>query len=336
MGDKTGIEWTDATWNPMRGCTRVSEGCRNCYAEHVAARFCGEGAPYEGLVTIGPKGPRWNGKLREVTEKLDEPVRWKRPRMIFVNSMSDVFHEGVGVDYVAAVFGAMILARHHVFQLLTKRPARMLDWLRNIRTHTPDTFVQTCVQEFAKRTGRPIARHHVDDVERVLDHVMLGVSIEDQSSAEERLPYMAKIHREGLRMGAVLWTSYEPALGPVRFSSIPDLNKLSGDRHPILDWVVVGGESGREARPFDLQWAKSTIDQCRTAGVACFVKQLGDKPILTDARGRVWSKSAGDHHPVLEKLTAKKAGAMAEWPLELQVRQLPRMERFELAKGDAS
>lgn len=255
MGDKSKIEWTDATWNPIRGCTRVSEGCRHCYAEQVAARFAGPGLPYEGLVTI-----------REVPQKLDEPVRWTKPRMIFVNSMSDLFHAGLDDEYIAAVFGAMLLARHHVYQVLTKRPERMVKWLERELRDGPDMFARNCVAEFQRRSSHRTRSYVRPTLDGILDHVMLGVSIEDQESAEQRLPFLAELHRKNLRFGATLWTSYEPALGHVNFSKVPDLNKVGENRHPILDWVVCGGESGRDARSFDLAWAKSTIDQCRTAG----------------------------------------------------------------------
>lgn len=332
MGDKSKIEWTDATWNPIRGCTRVSEGCRHCYAEQVAARFAGPGLPYEGLVTLGPKGARWNGTIREVPQKLDEPVRWTKPRMIFVNSMSDLFHDGLDDAYIAAVFGAMLLARHHVYQVLTKRPERMVKWLERELRHGPDVFARDCVAEFHRRSGhrKVWVRPTLD---AIMDHVMLGVSIEDQESAEQRLPFLAELHRKHLRFGATLWTSYEPALGRVDFRKVPDLNKVGPDRHPILDWVVCGGESGRGARPFDLTWAKSTIDQCQAAGVACFIKQFGAHPVLSEG-GFVFDQIRGDHHHVLAKIKDTTKGAvMEEWPSELRVRQFPRMARFDLSKG---
>lgn len=128
MGDKTTIEWTDSTWNPVRGCSRVSEGCRFCYAERVAARFSGPGQPYEGLAENATAGPRWTGGVRLVPERLDDPLRWKRPRRIFVNSMSDLFHEELSFEEIAAVYGVMAAAPRHVFQVLTKRPERMLEW----------------------------------------------------------------------------------------------------------------------------------------------------------------------------------------------------------------
>ena len=129
MGDKTKIEWTDATWNPVRGCQVVSPGCANCYAAGIAARFSGPGQPYEGLAKRTKAGPVWTGKVALVREKLDLPLRWRKPRRIFVNSMSDLFHPEVPDDFIAEVFGVMALAPQHVYQILSKRPARMREYM---------------------------------------------------------------------------------------------------------------------------------------------------------------------------------------------------------------
>lgn len=128
MSDKSKIEWTDATWNPVRGCSRVSEGCRNCYAERMAGRFSGPGLWAEGLAENTPAGPRWTGRVELVPDKLDQPLRWKTPRRVFVNSMSDLFHENLPNEAIAAVFGVMAACPQHTFQVLTKRPERMREW----------------------------------------------------------------------------------------------------------------------------------------------------------------------------------------------------------------
>ncbi len=128
MGDKSKIEWTDATWNPIRGCSRVSEGCRNCYAERVAARFSGEGQPYQGLAVMTESGPRWTGEVRLIEEHLEDPLRWKKPRRIFVNSMSDLFHEKVKYEWIERIYEIMRAAHWHTFQVLTKRAERMRDF----------------------------------------------------------------------------------------------------------------------------------------------------------------------------------------------------------------
>lgn len=139
MGDKSKIEWTDATWNPLRGCTRVSPGCQNCYAERLAAiRLSGAGQPYEGVAKMTPSGPRWTNKIMLIPELLDQPLRWKKPRMIFVNSMSDLFHKDVPFEFIQQVFETMKKASWHIFQVLTKRSERLaelawqLDWSQNV------------------------------------------------------------------------------------------------------------------------------------------------------------------------------------------------------------
>jgi len=237
MGDKSKIEWTDATWNPVRGCSVVSEGCRNCYAMQVAARFSGEGQAYEGLAYRNSSGAHWTGKVRLVEEHLEDPLRWKRPRRIFVNSMSDLFHESLDEIDIGQVFGVMALAKQHTFQVLTKRPARMLSILETARI---------CF-----------------DFDEPLPNVWLGVSVEDQKTADERIPLLMKTP------AALRWLSAEPLLGPIDLESIPTLEGS-------IDWVVVGGESGQGARPMHPDWVRSIGDQCVAAGVPFFFKQWGE------------------------------------------------------------
>ncbi|MBW4978299.1 phage Gp37/Gp68 family protein [Marinobacter adhaerens] len=255
MGQKTGIEWTESTWNPIRGCSRVSEGCRNCYAETVANRFKGPGEPYEGLIA---KGGQWNGEVKLVEHKLDEPCRWSKPRMIFVNSMSDLFHENVDFETIHRVMLVMQKAQHHTFQVLTKRPERML--------------------RFFKWWGGECERSFPE----VMPNVWLGVSVEDQATADERIPLLLDTP------AAVRWISAEPLLGPVDLSSLPYPCKVKGNIH----WVVVGGESGRNARPMHPDWARSIRDQCQTAGVPFLFKQWGEwLPVLGQSEGvPIWGK----------------------------------------------
>ncbi|WP_437284331.1 DUF5131 family protein [Sorangium sp. So ce406] len=138
MSTMSSIEWTEATWNPVRGCSRLSPGCERCYAERMAHRFSGPGAAYEGLTTLTRKGPRWTGKLKLVHEAVEEPLSWRRPRLVFVNSMSDLFHEDVPMDFISSVFETMKLAHWHTFQVLTKRADRLarianyLHWPENV------------------------------------------------------------------------------------------------------------------------------------------------------------------------------------------------------------
>lgn len=185
----TKIEWTDKSWNPVRGCTRVSHGCEHCYAERQAHRFSGSGQPYEGLTEIGPKGPRWNGKIRLVPELLEEPLRWRKPCRVFVNSMSDLFHEAVPDRFISEVFAVMNTARRHTFQVLTKRPERML------RLGTDQKLIYA------------------------MSNVWLGVSVEDQKTADERIPLLLQTP------AAVRFVSAEPLLSHI------DLSKwLSGNK----------------------------------------------------------------------------------------------------------
>jgi protein gp37 len=219
MSQKSSIEWTDSTWNPVRGCTKVSPGCTHCYAETFAERFRGViGHPYE----LG-------FDLRLVPERLCDPIRWRTPRMIFVNSMSDLFHEGVPDQYVAAVSAVMVRASWHVYQVLTKRSAR----LRQMLT----TSLRSAARE---------------------PHIWWGVSVENRKYGFPRI--------EDLQTApaAVRFLSIEPLL--------EDLGRIDLNG---IHWVIVGGESGRDARPMQKVWVTSIREQCAVAGVPFFFKQWG-------------------------------------------------------------
>lgn len=291
-----GIAWTDESWNPVRGCSRVSEGCRHCYAEVRAARFSGPGLPYEGLATYVAGEARWTGTLTLVSEKLVEPLSWRRPRRVFVNSMSDLFHEGLSDEQIAEVFGVMYacLGRGHAFQILTKRAYRLPCALAAVREH-----LGTRVWP--------------------LPNVWLGVSVEDQRAADERIPLLLQTP------AAVRWVSYEPALGPVDFR--PWLHRVGlhmDGTHDTerLDWIVVGGESGPRARPLDLAWVRATIARCRAAGVPVFVKQLGRSCV--DSEWSAGCYTPYDRRAVRAVLLHDPKGAdPSEWPEALRERALP-------------
>lgn len=295
----TTIEWTDATWNPVRGCSIVSEGCRNCYAMKQAHRFSGEGMPYEGLTELGPQGPRWTGTIRLVPELLDAPLRWKTPRRIFVNSMSDLFHEDVPDEFIVSVFTVMAIAEKHTFQVLTKRPRRMLDLLS--KWTSEDLY--TAWHDF---TGEP------PEVSAwPLPNVWLGVSVEDQKTADERIPILLQTP------AAVRFVSAEPLLGPVDLQRSDELAMVQCVRNGStiergIDWVIVGGESGPGARPCDVAWIRSIVEQCQAAAVPCFVKQLGSHPFDDGTL------------PTERLLKSRKGGDPAEWPADLRVREMPR------------
>jgi len=314
-----GIAWTDETWNPIRGCSRVSGGCRNCYAETVAARFSGEGQPFEGLATRNPG--RWTGDVRLIASKLLDPLKWQRPRRVFVNSVSDLFHEKVEADWLVTIFAVMALAKDHTFQVLTKRPARMRDWLNDDET----------VPRVAYRMGE-IAAHHqrakvlrprgmriteaMDVVGLSFPNIWLGTSVEDQATADERLPLL-------LATPAYLrWVSLEPLLDRVDLFEF--LHGRPCFEHEHLDWVVVGGESGPGCRTFLLDWARSVVNQCRAATVPVFVKQMGEQPAeITDKSHGQWSHGAKAYtRPV--KLDDRKGTDPEEWPADLRVREWPK------------
>lgn len=270
MSDNTSIEWSDATWNPVTGCTKVSPGCDNCYAETFAERWRGTpGHHFErGFdLTLRP-------------ERLEQPLRWKRPRRIFVNSMSDLFHDGVPDEFIARVFAVMAVAPHHTFQLLTKRHGRMRSLLNSA------DFVESFQDAVDVLVG--------DERDFIppwpLPNVWLGVSVEDQKRADLRIPALLA------SPAAVRWISAEPLLGPVDLTRIsrpsrqqPELVwDVLNQRYGVpgrwqapmtaearLDWVVVGGESGPGARPMHPEWARSLRDQCTAAGVAYLFKQWG-------------------------------------------------------------
>ncbi len=185
---KTSIEWTDTTWSPTRGCSRVSEGCVNCYAERMAARFSGPGRPFHGFAKDG----KWTGKVELIPSKLDDPLRWRKPRRVFVNSMSDLFHEALPFDAISEVYARMACSPQHTFQVLTKRPRRRLEYSR----------------------GGMLEAFMGGDHETIwpLPNVWEGVSVEDQATADERIPLLLETP------AAVRFVSYEPALGPVDFS----------------------------------------------------------------------------------------------------------------------
>lgn len=258
---KTKIERADVVWNPVRGCSRVSEGCVNCYAERMAARFSGPGQPYEGLAMMTPSGPRWSGNVRLIEEQLEKPLHWSKPRRIFVNSMSDLFHEGLSFEDISRVFSVMKLAMSHQYLILTKRPDRMRQ------------FIHRLVDCVHWKDGLTVFH-------QCFSHVWLGVSVEDQRAAEERIPILL------YTPAAVRFVSAEPLLGPVDLSNIDGRyhDALKGQRWeegrlcstPKLDWVICGGESGPGARPMHPVWARSIRDDCEHAGVPFYFKQWGE------------------------------------------------------------
>jgi protein gp37 len=288
--DGAGITWTQATWNPLRGCSRVSEGCRNCYAEKVAYRFSGPGQPYEGLVRINAAGERqaqWNGQIKFAEDHLLDPLKWKAPRRIFVNSMSDLFHENVTDQMLDRIFAVMATATHQDFQILTKRPKRMASYLRECGRKI---LIQRAADSLMPRGKMPKGLHAATDGTVVphtvwpLPNVWIGVSVEDQKAADDRLDYLCDIDADGWQT----MVSFEPLLSALD----PGSWWLSlGSR----TWAIVGGESGPGARPMHPDWARALRDQCVAAGVPFFFKQWGAwMPWQPDGGPSEWKSQSGN------------------------------------------
>lgn len=313
MAENTKIEWTDATWNPIRGCSEVNGDCSNCYAKTVAARFSGPGLPYEGLARHSEKRglPQWTGKVQFIRDALDQPLRWRRPRRIFTNSMSDLFHDGLTNEEIAAVFGVMAAAGRHTFQVLTKRPARALEWFRWVDSQP--FAVDACINAAVSLGACEMLRSWLYKLPSTkespvlpwpLPNVHLYVSAGTQESADRFIPLLLMIP------AAIRGVSAEPLLGPLRlrghimssprpgdctcgrghgFTRCPNtggvakLNDRNGcrsfKRRPGegIHHVIVGAESGRGARPMDEAWVRDLRDQCDETGTAFFYKQRLDQ-----------------------------------------------------------
>jgi protein gp37 len=305
VSEKTSIEWTDATWNPIGGCTRVDEGCRNCYAEIMAARFSGPGQWGDGLAHIvggaGHRDHRWTGEVRLNATALDKPLRWRKPSRIFVNSTSDLFHEAVPDEWIDEVFAVMALCPQHTFQVLTKRPARMRKYLN--QPGRVGDVLDACLA-YANGPGATNPRLVEDGIALLtLPNVWLGTSISDQASADLRIPVLLDCP------AAVRFLSVEPMLGPVALDAVctddMGIYALTGTRSDgsgpsgfsqgtRIDWVICGGESGPGARPMHPDWARSLRDQCAIAEVPFFFKQWGEwAPLETtsDRAGLITGKT---------------------------------------------
>ena len=291
----TSIEWTDETWNPVTGCSHVSDGCRNCYAEDIAKRFSGTGSFPVFKPWTAPNAAH-NVVLHP--ERLGAPLHWRKPRRVFVNSMSDLFHELVPEEFIDRVFAVMALSPQHTYQVLTKRPERMLAYFAWDREAAVSDVLYASKWPMKPEVFIAAGRDRVQGG-WPLPNVWLGVSAEDQRTADERIPVLLDTP------ATIRFVSAEPLLGPI------DL-----ERYPSLDWVIAGGESGHGARPCNTAWIQSIIEQCRAAGTAVFVKQLGSAPAYPrEANGGRVGHYVGLHD--------RKGGDPAEWPDDLRVREWP-------------
>ena len=320
------IEWTEKTWNPITGCDKVSEGCIHCYAETLANRFWGD---------------RAFGDVQFHAERLQQPLKRKKPTMWFVNSMSDLFHESVSFECIAAIFGVMAVTPHHTYQVLTKRPQRMLEFFEWLQSTDADPWTE-CHFWALQNDDQAESLHQLDykgNYPWPLSNLWLGVTVENQRTADERIPLLPQTP------AAVRFLSCEPLLGEIDLTCIESeagwvIDCLSGEadndsfpslqgagharkKFPAIDWVITGGESSAKARACDIVWIRSIVEQCREAGVSCFVKQLGHSPVIT-----TWSEDDGKIiYPY--NLSTGKGNNPDDWPDDLRVREMPAI------KGDA-
>lgn len=298
MSDNSDIEWTDATWNPTRGCRRTApagskqSGCGDasgggCYAERTAARFCGPGQPYEGLITLTANGPRWSGAVKFVENHLYDPLRWQRPRRIFVDSMSDLFYDGFTDDQRDQVLAVMLLSPRHTFQVLTKRAGAMRRYLSDAGLYARVLRAADAIRDRFPRME--LSRIGIENpATSPARWIWWGVSVENRTAADERVVELLRTP------AAVRWISAEPLLGPVNLLGVSGaqdddedmrIDALDGtyrfsprddEGYPFvakLDLVIAGCESGPGARPCEVKWLRWLRDQCAAAGVAFFLKQ---------------------------------------------------------------
>ena len=276
------IEWTDKVWNPILGCRHVSEGCRNCYAERMTIRLnamaqasgneelwaaCSDVLKFDYSEVETGKAKGFNGKVSLMTNRLHQPLHWKKPSKIFVNSMSDLFHEDVPFEFIIKVISVIQICEEHTFQILTKRSERALSFFEYI-----NGMIKSC--------GKAC---NMDDL--IISNLWMGVSAENQHTFDQRRFYLSQIPT------AVRFISIEPLLGNINF----DFSEV-GKR----DWIIVGGESGPNARPMHPDWVRSIRDQCKEYKIPFMFKQWGEWIPSYNAGERssepgYYNKSIGDN-----------------------------------------
>lgn len=331
MAQNSAIQWTDTTWNPLAGCTWASSGCDRCYAAIMACRLeamaradieagkdPGRKAKYIGITNKNSAGRiMFNGKVNLDYAALLEPFSWRRPRRVFVNSMSDLFHKDVPYDFIARVFAVMAMTPQHTYQVLTKRPDRMAEIITQLYDRDAMDITLSIIGNWWDDI--PSKRITTEHVNAPLSNVWAGCSVEDQRRADERIPHLLRVPAR------VRFLSCEPLLGPIELwhfdeeeqalrgvgiirsggmtPSTPDsLPEGYDDSYPGIDWVICGGESGHGARPMHPDWARSLRDQCQAAGVPYFFKQWGEyapgyTAEIRSARPRIHMASDGATWP---------------------------------------
>lgn len=282
MSGSTKIEWSDSVWNPLAGCSWASPGCDHCYAAVMARRLDamaqadlaagrdpGQKRKYIGTTNKNKAGQiMFNGRVNLDYDARNVPFRWKKPRRVFVNSMSDLFHKDVPDSFIDRVFGVMAATPQHTYQVLTKRPERMATYLNS---YGRDTLVW--VEAYSAALTDQLKQNKPA---WPLPNVWLGTSVENQAEADERIPHLLSVPAR------VRFLSCEPLLGPVDLSEWLDAGyESNGPQGWVaepsgLHWVIAGGESGPGARPMHPSWARGLRDQCAAAGVAFFFKQHGE------------------------------------------------------------
>lgn len=288
---RTNIAWSEMSWNPVTGCSKVSPGCAHCFAERMAlTRLTGKPG-YPGLPWT-PENAHANVVLRP--DRLDQPLRWRKPRRIFVNSMSDLFHEQVPYDFLDRVFAIMAAAPQHSFQVLTKRPDRMASYTSFARGRIETATAAIHLRGMTPGYTRPVWPSWP------LPNVWLGTSVENQRWADERIPHLLATP------AAVRFLSMEPLLGPIDLVDPVGrwlMRRDSGIDAPSrvthftgewpLDWVIVGGESGPGHRPMRGEWVRDIRDRCVAADIPFFFKQWGGRTPKANGRmldGRTWDE----------------------------------------------
>ena len=321
VGDTTHIEWTDATWNPVTGCTRVSPGCVNCYIDW-APPFRIEGRHFTDRDGNRSHAIGATTGVRLHPDRLDWPLRKRswRGKRVFVCSLADLFHDDVPDEYIARVFAVMALTPEVTYQVLTKRPARMRALLSSPDFHWRVWHGLLTASHAAMLTIPPYVTAHFHGGARLgerhmtpLPNVWLGVTVEDQERADLRIPILLDTP------AAVRWLSCEPLLGPVNLGRAVGTYYGGDPREDEsgIDWVVAGGESGPGARPMHPDWARSLRDQCRDAGVPFLFKQWGD--LVTEEQApeditlpAVSWRHLGDDQPPVWRVGKKRAGRLLD------------------------
>jgi protein gp37 len=299
---KTLISWTDETLNPLVGCSKVSEGCTHCYAETAAATPRLQQFPqYQGVID---KHGHWNGTINFVPEQLNKLFHMKKSRRIFMPSMSDPFHENVKDEWLDQIMAAIALNPHLTVKMLTKRPERMKKYFERDFYGCVMKAFDKLPQDLVVKSPRLSYRQTWP-----LPNLWLGVTVENQKEADERISLLLETP------AAVRFLSIEPMLNSIDFEDVPvgmfgPLRPYGGVsvETPKIDWVIIGGESGSNARPFHLEWAESIIQQCKDAGVAVFTKQTGSNAFYQGKPFKTKSRAGTDP---------------SEWPENLRIQQFP-------------